>query len=580
MDSLDQSKKADQELVMNPFVYRLLRPLFRIFIKPFIPRLKKYHERYKALKVRNIYNVWAQRQKDKCFVRRSISSEPLISVVVPTFNTPHNYLLEMIYSVVNQHYENWELILVNASSSSRSRQQIKECADIDSRIKVVEIAKNEGISANTNAGIKQASGEFIALLDHDDLLHPCALHSVAEWLQKYPETDIFYTDEDKISADSERFFNPHIKPNWSPDLLRNVNYMTHLMVIRRELVNKVGGLRPATDGAQDYDLLLRASDTIESEVIKHIPRILYHWRAAGGSTAEDIASKNYVLKAGTKALNDHLRRKNIKASVTPIEGKPGFYEVVYKPVKFSVIIGPVAQELQAATSAWLDKLIKNYLGEHGMELIVGDWYESFMDEKSSLSVKLIPQDDKYWSKAANAATAEVAVCFKAAALPKSRGGLQNLVAVAADPNHMAVAPILTNESLIIISSGIIQNQPLPKKLFEGYKLGVNTWFGNTDWVRNVDDLTMEVLALRASVLESLVSNSKRFASAPTVGSLKAIGSIKSPNLVVWAHTPFRYLGAFNPKLETDYQQFPSLRFMPTINIHVDDWEREYLRERE
>ncbi|MEX0881317.1 MAG: glycosyltransferase, partial [Candidatus Saccharimonadales bacterium] len=216
------------------------------------------------------YNAWASSNKDLCFVNKKINYAPLISIIVPVFNTRHEHLLEMVYSVVNQHYGNWELLLVNGSTKSDRRRQTVACAQIDTRIKIIAISGNKGISENTNAGLKETAGEYVAFLDHDDLLHPCALHSVVEALQSPKPADLVYTDEDKVNDSSESFFGPHCKPDWSPDLLRNVNYINHLNLIRTKMVRGVDGLRSICDGAQDYDLLLRIIDKYDPSII-HVP---------------------------------------------------------------------------------------------------------------------------------------------------------------------------------------------------------------------------------------------------------------------------------------------------------------------
>src|SRR3990167_4344394 len=185
----------------HPYIYKFLKFGFRLF-RPWLERLKVVYDTYKTTLPDWSYNAWANTYKNYCYVEKEFRYMPTISVIVPVFNPSASHLLQAVYSVVNQHYENWELVLVNASDVPKLRRQTEALAQIDNRIKVVDVGKNMGISKNTNAAIKNSKGEFIAFFDHDDLLHPCALHSVVETMQGSRLPDMVYTDEDKINEDS------------------------------------------------------------------------------------------------------------------------------------------------------------------------------------------------------------------------------------------------------------------------------------------------------------------------------------------------------------------------------------------
>ncbi len=262
-----------------------------------------------------------QKQRATNFARR-----PTISIVVPTYNTPAVYLEAMLQSVQAQTYPHWELCIADGHSPAAwVRPLLERYAAADGRIRVAFLPANRGIAGNTNAALELARGEFVALLDHDDTLAPFALFEVVKAINERPEADLIYSDEDKLDEAGRRV-DPCFKPDWSPDTLRSHNYVCHLLVLRRGLIEQIGGLRDGFDGAQDYDLVLRASE--QARRIVHIPRVLYHWRMHPQSTAANTDSKRYLVEAGRRALAEHLERMRTPASVA--EGPlPGTYRVIY-----------------------------------------------------------------------------------------------------------------------------------------------------------------------------------------------------------------------------------------------------------
>src|SRR5689334_18387298 len=236
-----------------------------------------------------------QKQRTTAFARR-----PTISLIVPTYNTPAEYLDEMIQSVLAQTYPHWELCVADGHSSVNwARPTLERYAQQDPRLRVTFLPANRGIADNTNAALALARGEFVALLDRDDTLAPFALFEVVRAINEQPEADLIYSDEDKLDETGRRV-DPCFKPDWSPDTLRSHNYVCHLLTLRRELIERLGGLRDGFDGAQDYDLVLRASE--QARRIVHVPRVLYHWRMHPQSTAANTDSKRYLVEAGRKAL--------------------------------------------------------------------------------------------------------------------------------------------------------------------------------------------------------------------------------------------------------------------------------------
>ena len=209
--------------------------------------------------------------------KHTFSKNPVFSVVVPAYKTPVLFLEQMIDSVRSQTYPHWELCIANASPEDQEMAAVLErYSTSDRRIKVKNLDENLGIAENTNEAFSMASGEFVGLLDHDDLLAPQALYRMAEAFNKNDTYDVFYTDEDKVTTDLSEHFQPHFKPDFNLDLLRSNNYITHFFVVRTSLVKKVGGFRKEYDGAQDYDFIFRCVE--RAQEICHIPEVLYHWR--------------------------------------------------------------------------------------------------------------------------------------------------------------------------------------------------------------------------------------------------------------------------------------------------------------
>lgn len=252
---------------------------------------------------------------------------PKFSIVVPLYKTPKLYLNQMIESVQAQTYSNWELCLSDGSGAgSPISDELIKIAQTDKRIKILFHDSQLRISANTNLAIESAVGDYIVFMDHDDVLCKNALYECVKILNQKPDIEILYSDEDKMTMDGHKFFQPHFKPDFNPDLLRSVNYICHLFVVKGGLQKKVGFLREEYDGAQDYDFILRCIENTEK--ISHIPKILYHWRSHENSTAENPESKSYAFEAGERAIQSHYERVGIRATVSSGE-YPGLYRSRY-----------------------------------------------------------------------------------------------------------------------------------------------------------------------------------------------------------------------------------------------------------
>jgi GT2 family glycosyltransferase len=250
---------------------------------------------------------------------------------MPVYNTDRQVLVEAVDSVRAQIYDKWQLCIANDGSTNPETIEVLESLAGEKTVRIVDLPGGSGISGATNAALALADGDFIAFLDHDDLLKPHALAQVARWLDADPTLDVVYSDEDKLDGHGH-LYDPHLKPDWSPDQLMSQNYVCHLTVVRRELMETVGGLRSEYDGSQDYDLFLRLAE--HTERIGHIPEPLYSWRAVPGSAAAEPEAKPYAIQAARRALSDALIRRGYDGRVDetrhvgifrcryPIPGKP------------------------------------------------------------------------------------------------------------------------------------------------------------------------------------------------------------------------------------------------------------------
>lgn len=282
---------------------------------------------YKSTYIDSYVHLARMRKRSLSFLRSqdvpTIQKGVKFSIIVPLFNTPVSFFWDMVNSVEEQVYENWELILVNASPNNAALSD--ELARLsDSRVKVVPLTENKGIAENTNAGIEAASGDYIVFFDHDDTLDRFALYRYAERISIHPETDALYCDEDFLNEDGE-YVDPHYKSDLNLDLLRVHNYITHLLCVRVSFVKDLM-LRKSFDGAQDYDFLLRLCERTKN--IFHVREVLYHWRISDSSTAKSAGNKNYADEAGKRALQEHLDRCGLNA-VAELTDTPCFYHVSY-----------------------------------------------------------------------------------------------------------------------------------------------------------------------------------------------------------------------------------------------------------
>lgn len=372
-----KDKKADYTLVLLPSGIEKAKQKAEHYLR----KSKTYYQRYgiqatlkravdKLTSRKEItYEEWFKRnQPSSGNLRKQKNTTfeymPKISIVVPLYKTPEKYLAEMIRSVRKQSYQNWELCLSDGSGKkSPIKEMLKKYERKDSRIKVVYHKDSLDISENTNAALNLTTGDYIAFMDHDDLIPPQTLFECVSAINRHRDADMIYTDEDKVDMEGKKHFMPHFKPDFNIDMLRSVNYICHFCLVKRELYEKVGKLNPKFNGAQDYDFVLRCVE--RTNQILHIPKILYHWRSHSSSTAENPESKKYAFEAGARAIQAHYERLGIQATVQETKHKGLYrtkYQLLEKPL-VSVII-PNKDHIKD-----LDKCIKSLEGKNTYENI-------------------------------------------------------------------------------------------------------------------------------------------------------------------------------------------------------------------
>ena len=287
------------------------------------------------------YQIWMEKNtpnEDELEKQKTtkFTYAPKISVVVPMYNTDEKFFQDLIESLNNQTYANWELCL--ADGSPKKNENLEKYYEKNKKIKYNFLGKNEGISENTNEAIKMATGDYVGFLDHDDILSEEALFQVVKVINQDLKTDFIYTDEDKIDENYERF-EPYFKPDYSPETLECNNYITHFVVVKKEIIEKIGKLNSEFNGAQDFDFVLRATKVANK--ITHISKVLYHWRVHKNSTAYIADTKNYAFEAGKKVIEADLKREGKSATVEFGQEVPGIYKIKYEVIgnpKVSILI--------------------------------------------------------------------------------------------------------------------------------------------------------------------------------------------------------------------------------------------------
>jgi O-antigen biosynthesis protein len=470
------------------------------------------------------YAQWIKQGEPHVWVEpRTYEHNPLISIVVPAYNTPDKYFVPLLQSLKDQLYPNWQLCVADGSPDAKRAKAIKQACLHDDRIVYQCLHKNYGIVGNTNVAIKLATGDFVGFLDHDDILSPHALLEVADAINRHDKADLLYSDEDKISDDGKVRSLPYFKPDWSPTLLESVNYMTHFTVVRRTLLQKLGGLRDGFDGSQDYDFLLRATDATKN--IVHIPKVLYHWRLADGSTAGPIENKSYADNAGQKALQDHVARTKIRAEVLGRPELPTNYRIRYevpKNAKASIII-PFKDKIDLTRTCIESILAKttyqNYeiilISNNSVEQRTKDYLATLKNEK----VRLFYYDKPFNYSAINnfgrkQATGEYIVLLNNDTEVITDDWLGELIGVASQPWAGAVGPLLFYPNNKIQHAGVVLGmKTMAGHVFRMLREDALTPFGRPYWARNYLAVTAACLAVKASKYDEVQGLDEKFIMA-------------------------------------------------------------------
>lgn len=357
-------------------------------IKSILPRFKRYFQDKQAIKI-----YYKKRKKKEGELleqkRKKFAYSPKISIIIPMYNTPYPFFEELFHTIKNQIYENWELCLADGSGKKSSISEMCEkLMQSDKRIKYLLLKENGGISANTNEALKLATGEFIMLADHDDLLDESALYECVKILNSAEDIDSIYTDEDKIDYKGKKRFEPYFKPDLDIEYLRCCNYICHLFLTRRSIALEAGGFSTEHEGAQDFDFILKCIE--RSRRVYHIPQLLYHWRCHKNSVAGNPRSKMYAYVSGIKAVQDHYFRCGIEADVEVVENCYGYYKSKRKivlPERLSVAVCGEENEKAGGDIS----VLQEFARQNALKV---DTYNIFT--VSDLNHAIGQREDEYW----------------------------------------------------------------------------------------------------------------------------------------------------------------------------------------
>lgn len=498
-----QRTQGSRELVRRAIAWqrrRAARPAAGAPPAPASPDEQQLYEQWIAATEPDMAALAAQAE-----AARLLPARPLLSVLTPVYNPPPAVLEAMIQSVLSQTYDHWELLLINGSPENAAVCAVLERAAGDARVNVVELERNQGIVGNTNAGLAAAAGEYVAFVDHDDTLAPFALFEVARLLGEHPETDMVYSDNDLLSPDGTRRFQPLFKPDWSPAIMLSANYATHLCVVRTALLRELGGLTPGMDGAQDWDLILRVGE--RTGAIAHIPQILYHWRDSDHSTAVDITRKPYVTERQAAVITAHLRRAGVEGRA--FFDASGFLRVDWPlsgATRVSILIPSRDPKLvaQCIGSLRARTAYKNY------ELIVVDSSPGHViaaEWSRDAGVRVLPWEGPFNyaavnNLAASAATGAALLFLNDDTEMIDPQWLGELVRWAERDTVGVVGPKLLYPDGSIQHAGVVVGlDGFAGHPFLGLREGGVTFYGRSEWYRNYSAVTGACLMIRRELFE-------------------------------------------------------------------------------
>jgi len=461
--------------------------------------------------------------------RNSTFEDPvLFSIITPLYNTREDYLKEMVESVLSQTYPYWELCLGDGSDDQHGYVEriCREYADRDQRIKYKKLRKNYGIAGNSNACIEMAGGEYISLLDHDDILHPAALYDTAMIINR-ENADFVYTDEALFhGSDLTEIKDIHFKKDYAPDDLRAVNYICHFTSFKRALIDKCGGFREGFDGSQDHELFLRLTDAARQ--VSHIPEVLYYWRAHSDSTAENAGNKAYAGESGKRAVKSYLEASGIRAEIRNAGDLPTIYRVIYEipeeHPRISMIIPNCdhAEDLRVCVSSILNKTsYDNYeiiiVENNSKESEIFEYYKA-LRERDNIKVVKWPGAGFNWSAINNfavreAATGEYIVLLNNDTEVISPDWIQEMLMYAQRRDVGVVGAMMYYPDNRIQHAGVIIGLGgIAGHVFRNCRRGETGYMARLRYAQNLSAVTGACMMIRKSVYEELSGMNEQFAS--------------------------------------------------------------------
>lgn len=487
--------------------------------------MKRYMVMGTAAEPENLYQMWIENNeptKEEIEEQRNkkFKLNPKISIIIPMYNTPLNFFKELVDSLIDQTYTNWELCL--ADGSPEKNQKLEKIYKKDERIKYKFIGENKGIAGNTNEALSLVTGDFVALLDHDDLLPIFSLYEIVKCINKNPDVEFIYTDEDKFEKLGGKRYDPYFKSDFAPDTLRANNFICHFSVFKKELMDKLGGFRNEYDGAQDYDILLRMSE--ETNNIIHIPKILYHWRVHSLSTAKSGGTaKPYAYEAGIKAIQDHIDRIGLKGTVES-GNTLGTYKVNYEiqgNPKVSIVIPnkDYIKTLKVCLNS-IKKLTtyENYeiiIVENNSEEKETFEYYKKIDGKDKIKVVYFPEKEFNYSKIINFgvenSTGEYIVQLNNDTELLTPNWLQEMLGFAQRDDVGAVGAELFYPDNTIQHAGIIIGiGGVAGHVFKNLPKGIHGYFSKDAMIQNLSAVTAACIMTPKSVYDEVGYMDEKF----------------------------------------------------------------------
>lgn len=501
---------------------------------------------------------------------RCLSLSPRISILMPVYNPRLEWLREALDSVCGQVYPNWELCIADdVSTDPAVGKLLNDYASRDPRIRVMFRQRNGHISAASNSALELATGQYVALLDHDDLLPAHALLCVAETIAKFPDAMVIYSDEDKVDENGERC-EPYFKCDWNPELFRCYNMISHLGVYQAELVRSVGGFRLGFEGAQDYDLALRCVETVTTpQQILHIPHVLYHWRIHSDSTSGGNATKPYALEAGRKAIMQHLSRCDLAGKVQAHAA--GWYEIDYRipqpEPKVAVVV--IDSGRAEALSKCLDNVQQHWGHRHLQVTVVSTKKRTHRKQGASL-VHLCNQS-------ALATSADILMFLDSACEIPGSGALDRLLSFAARPQTGAVSPKLVFDERIVGGGIVLGLRGTCGVLYKGLISDEIGYFGRAALSQNLTALGDGCLVVGRAAFESVGGYSPAY-RCMTAGTIDLCLKLNQAGLRnVWVPSVQSHTHAHHGSLNAWAFQLGSIR-KKGIAMLMRSWPTAFLRD--